>query len=241
MTTTRFSMIGIWVMALACSLATPATLAAQTTATGDAPVMTGGLPETIPIFPLPSATLFPNASHAFRIYEPRYRTMIVEAMKGNRLIGMTTLRPGFEADYEGRPPIEAIGCAGLITDFEALPNGEFNIVLGGLVKFRVLDEEDDSRIYRLARVEPMEEVLNDQDTAALGEVRQELESLLLAMTDRLGIVQPPAGVPDEQVVDELAQYLPIDPSIRQELLEERGALERGRALVDVLERLQRAR
>lgn len=228
-------------MALACSLATPATLAAQTTATGDAPVMTGGLPETIPIFPLPSATLFPNASHAFRIYEPRYRTMIVEAMKGNRLIGMTTLRPGFEADYEGRPPIEAIGCAGLITDFEALPNGEFNIVLGGLVKFRVLDEEDDSRIYRLARVEPMEEVLNDQDTAALGEVRQELESLLLAMTDRLGIVQPPAGVPDEQVVDELAQYLPIDPSIRQELLEERGALERGRALVDVLERLQRAR
>ena len=234
-------MIGIWVMALACSLATPATLAAQTTATGDAPVMTGGLPETIPIFPLPSATLFPNASHAFRIYEPRYRTMIVEAMKGNRLIGMTTLRPGFEADYEGRPPIEAIGCAGLITDFEALPNGEFNIVLGGLVKFRVLDEEDDSRIYRLARVEPMEEVLNDQDTAALGEVRQELESLLLAMTDRLGIVQPPAGVPDEQVVDELAQYLPIDPSIRQELLEERGALERGRALVDVLERLQRAR
>jgi uncharacterized protein len=241
MTTQRLSVIGVWVTALACSLATPANLAAQTAGTGDLPVLTGGLPETIPIFPLPSASLFPNASHPFRIYEPRYRTMVVEAMKGNRIIGMTTLRPGFEADYEGRPPLETIGCAGLITDFEALPNGEFNIVLGGLVKFRVVDEEDDSRIYRLARVEPMEEVLNDQDALALGELRQELESLLLTLTDQLGIVQPPAGVPDEQVVDELAQFLPIDPSYRQELLEERGALERGRAIVDILERLQRAR
>ena len=70
--------------------------------------MVGGLPETIPICPLPSASLFPNASHAFRIYEPRYRTMVVEAMKGNRIIGMTTLRPGFEADCEGRPSSFAV-------------------------------------------------------------------------------------------------------------------------------------
>jgi hypothetical protein len=54
-------------------------------------------------------------------------------------------------------------------------------------------------------------------------------------------VQPPAGVPDEQVVDELAQFLPGNASNRQKLLEERGALERGRALVDTLERLQRER
>ena len=239
--TPRLSIIGISLMGVAGLLVAPATLAAQSTTTSDLPVLAGGLPETIPIFPLPSASLFPNASHAFRIYEPRYRTMVVEAMKGNRIIGMTTLQPDFEADCEGRPPIERIGCAGLITDFEALPNGEFNIVLGGLVKFRVLEEEDDSRIYRLARVEPIEEVLNERDALALSNVRFQLESLLSALTDRLGIVQPPAGVPDEQVVDELSQFLPIDPSYRQELLEERGALERGRAVVDILERLRRAR
>jgi len=235
------SVIGISVVVIVGLLATPVSAAAQTTGTGDLPVVTGGLPETIPIFPLPSATLFPNASHSFRIYEPRYRTMIVDAMKGNRIIGMTTLQPGFEADYEGRPPIETIGCAGMITDYEVLPNGEFNIVLGGLVKFRVLGEEDDSRIYRLARVEPLEEVLNDRDAAALNDVRSELESSLLALTDQLGIVQPPAGVPDEQVVDELSQFLPFDPSNRQELLEEQGALARGRALIDILEEVRRAR
>jgi len=228
-------------MATASLLTTPAILMAQSATDSDLPVLASGLPETIPIFPLPSASLFPNASHPFRIYEPRYRTMVVDAMKGHRIIGMVTLRPGFENDYEGRPPIESIGAAGLITGYKALPNGEFNIVLGGLVKFRILGEEDDSRIYRLARVEPIEEVLNDRDALALSDVRHQLESLLVALTDQLGIVQPPVGVPDEQVVDELSQFLPIDPSYRQDLLEERGALERGRAVVDILERLLRAR
>ena len=237
--TLRLSVLGICLMGTASVLATPATLAAQSTNTSDLPVITGGLPETIPIFPLSSATLFPNASHPFRIFEPRYRAMVVDAIEGNRIIGMVTLQPGFESDYEGRPPIESIGCAGLITDYEELPNGEFNIVLGGLVKFRVFGEEDDSRIYRLARVEPLEEGLNERDALALSDVRDELESLLLSLTDRLGLVQPPAGVPDEQVVDELSQFLPVTMN-RQELLEKEGTLARGRALIDILQRLRRA-
>jgi Lon protease-like protein len=35
---------------------------------------------------------------------------------------MIQLRPGYEADYEGRPPVFAVGCAGVITDFEQLPD-----------------------------------------------------------------------------------------------------------------------
>ena len=237
--TLQLSVLGTCLLGLAGVIATPAILAAQTAGPDDLPVMAGGLPETIPIFPLSSATLFPNASHPFRIFEPRYRAMVADAIEGNRIIGMVTLQPGFEADYEGRPPIELIGCAGLITGYEELPNGEYNIVLGGLVKFRVLGEEDDSRIYRLARVEPLEEVLNERDALALSDVREELESLLLAVSDRLGLAQPPAGVPDEQVVDELSQFLPVTMN-RQRLLEEEGPLARGRALIDILQRFRDA-
>ena len=63
--------------------------------------------------------------------------MVADALKGDRIIGMTTLKPGYEADYQGRPPIYEIGCAGVITDVEELPGGRSNIVLRGLVKFRV--------------------------------------------------------------------------------------------------------
>ncbi len=229
---TRLCAIGI-----AGLLCTPVVLAAQSASTDNRPIA-GGLPATIPIFPLPSATLFPNASHAFRIFEPRYRAMVADALKGDRIIGMVTLQPGYEADYEGRPPIAPIGCAGLITDYEELPDGQFNIVLGGLIKFRVTGE-DDSRTYRLAHVEAVPEVLDEKETIALGTERQRLESLVLALSDRFGIGQPPAGVPDEQVVDELSQYLPIDPLSRQHLLEQDGALARAIALIEILEGLSK--
>src|SRR5262245_32089235 len=114
------------------------------------------LPAIIPIFPLEEATLFPTAARPLHIFEPRYRAMIADALKGDRIIGMATLRPGYEADYEGRPPIHAIGCAGVIEDVEELPDGRFNIVLRGIVRFRVADE-DRSRPYRLARVTALPE------------------------------------------------------------------------------------
>ena len=39
------------------------------------------------------------------IFEPRYREMVADALDGDRIIGMVLLRPGWEGDYEGRPPI----------------------------------------------------------------------------------------------------------------------------------------
>src|SRR5437870_111132 len=107
----------------------------------DTPVFSGTLPATIPIFPLGDAMLFPNVSRPLLIFEPRYRAMVADALKGDRLIGMVTLRPGFEADYEGRPPIFPIGCAGAITSVEELPDGRYLIMLRGLVKFRVVSED----------------------------------------------------------------------------------------------------
>jgi len=103
---------------------------------------TSGLPAVIPIFPLESPTLFPNGTFPLHIFEPRYRAMIADALKGDRIIGMVMLQPGHESEYEGRPPIFPIGCAGLITDYEQLPDGRYNIVLGGLVKFRVTGEDN---------------------------------------------------------------------------------------------------
>src|SRR5262245_34088261 len=83
------------------------------------------LPSVMPIFPLADATLFPQAANLFHIFEPRYRAMVADALTGDRVIGMVTLKPGFEANYDGRPAIHAIGCAGVIEDFEELPDGRF--------------------------------------------------------------------------------------------------------------------
>ena len=193
------------------------------------------LPGTIPIFPLPDPMLFPKVSRPLHIFEPRYRAMVADALKGDRIIGMVTLRPGYEADYEGRPPVYAIGCAGVITDIEELPDGRFNLVLQGLVKFRIT-AEDNSRAYRLARVDAMPESSSEEERAALRNLRPELEAVLAAAAgpSRSGPVPP--EIPDEDLVNTLAQYLDFDPLDRQDLLEQSSVISRSQVLIDLLQK-----
>ena len=193
-----------------------------------------GLPAVIPIFPLEDATLFPNASYPLHIFEPRYRAMVADALKGNKIIGMVSLQPGHEAEYEGRPPIFAVGTAGLITEYDELPDGRYNIVLGGLVKFRVISE-DNSKPYRLATVQAIPEPLDDKKAADLKLHRERISNLIEALADQLGIGQIPPGEPDEQLVDELSQFLPMPRGQRQRLLEREDPSSRAIVIVGLLE------
>jgi Lon protease-like protein len=193
------------------------------------------LPPTLPIFPLPNAVLFPNVFLPLHIFEPRYREMVGDSLQGDRIIGMVLLRPGFETDYEGRPPVYPIGCAGVITHAERLADGRFNIVLRGIEKFRITGE-DASRRYRLAHIEPMPEIANTDERAAIKKQRQRLEALLAAAVERSGSEPKfPPAIPDEDLVNALAQYMELDPIERQALLEQSGVLSRCRALIDLLE------
>src|SRR3989449_6839567 len=194
----------------------------------------GALPVMIPIFPLQDVMLFPNAFRPLLIFEPRYRAMVADALNGDRIIGMVMLRPGHEAEYEGRPPVYPIGCAGVITEVEQLPDGRYTIVLQGLVKFRITGE-DQSRPYRLARVEPMPETLNDEDSAALRVQRQRLVSVLADLLAP-GTKLPPPTLPDVDLVNAVSQYVDIEPTERQNLLETNGPLARSRALMELLEK-----
>jgi len=189
------------------------------------------LPETIPIFPLQDVVLFPNSTVPLHIFEPRYRAMVADALEGDSIIGMTLLQPGHEADYEGRPPIFEVGCAGVIIAVEELPDGRYNIILDGIVKFRVLSE-DSTRSYRLAEVEALPEVVEASDRPILSQRRQQLERTLLRVSP--GMQLPASEVPDEEVVDGFSAILPMEPAQRQELLEAEGPVERASRLITLL-------
>ena len=199
--------------------------------TGDlALAQSAPLPTIIPIFPLEDALLFPGIARPLYIFEPRYRAMVADALKGDRIIGMTTLKPGYEANYQGRPPIYPIGCAGVITDVEELSDGRYKIVLRGITKFRVTGE-DQSRPYRLARVDALPEVLDDAEKTALRKERERLEALVTKGSD----TEVPPGMPDEGLVNMVAQYLPIESDERQGLLELKNVLLRSQALIKLIE------
>ena len=193
------------------------------------------LPPTIPIFPLPSVVLFPNVFLPLHIFEPRYREMVSDALAGDRMIGMVLMRPGWEGDYEGRPPVYGVGCAGLITFSEEHPDGRYNIVLRGLEKFRILDE-DHSRSYRIARVEALMEEPTALDRAIIRGERQRLEALLVPQPEGRGVdPKVPPSMADDDLINALAQYLDFEPVEKQALLERDGLVARCRSLIDLLE------
>jgi len=192
------------------------------------------LPPTIPIFPLPNVVLFPNVFLPLHIFEPRYREMIDDALKGDRIVGMVLLRPGWEADYEGRPPIYPIGCAGVITHAERLSDGRFNIVLRGMEKFRVSSEET-GRLYRVAHVIAVPDPPAESVRSEMRGERRRLEALLVPQPEGQPERKVPSAMPDEDLVNALAQYLEFDPVEKQALLERDGLLDRCRSLIELLE------
>jgi Lon protease-like protein len=162
--------------------------------------------------------------------------MTDDALAGDRLIGMVLLKPGYEAEYEGRPAIYPVGCTGLITHAERLQDGRFNIVLQGLERFRVR-EEDDSKPYRIGVIDQLAgDTVAGDDILALRELRHRIEHLLTPLVERAGAeLNVPPSMTDLDVVHALAQYLDLAPIEKQALLECETVLARAAALADLLE------
>ena len=191
--------------------------------------------ELLPLFPLPNVVLFPNVFLPLHIFEPRYREMVADALASDRMIGVVLLRQGWDRDYEGRPPIYSVGCSGVLTHNERLPDGRYNLVLRGIERFRIL-EEDHALGYRRAVIEPLrEQPLDAADRAAILRQRAKLESMLVPSQSNAADPRMPASMADEDLVNALAQYLDLEPLEKQALLEKASLRTRAESLVELLE------
>jgi Lon protease-like protein len=198
--------------------------------------MPSAVSDLLPLFPLPTVVLFPGVFLPLHIFEPRYRQMVADALGADRLIGMVLLREGWQHDYEGQPPVFALGCTGVITHWEMLPDGRYNIILRGIERFRIL-EEDHELAYRRASIEPLpERALTAAERQALHTERTRVEALLTASASG-GHLDPrlAAAMNDEDVINALGQYLDFVPLEKQALVEQPSILDRARALVELLE------
>lgn len=113
-------------------------------------ISVGDLPDTIPVFPLPGALLLPRSRLPLHIFEPRYLQMIEDTLKtSHRLIGMVQPNPG----RSGEDALQAIGCAGRITQFSETEDGRYLITLAGISRYRVKEEVDGFPPYRRCEVD----------------------------------------------------------------------------------------
>jgi Lon protease-like protein len=191
--------------------------------------------DLLPLFPLPNVVLFPNVFLPLHIFEPRYREMVAHALASDRMIGMVLLRPGWERDYEGRPPVFAVGCSGVMTHSERMADGRYNIVLRGVERFRIV-EEDHRLSYRRASVEPLrDDELPGDERLKIRRYRTKLESMLAPAVEEAPESASPSAMSDEELVNALAQYLSLEALEKQALLEQPSLRTRAESLLELLE------
>jgi uncharacterized protein len=180
---------------------------------------------TAPVFPLPNVVLFPHQGLPLRIFEPRYRAMMADALRGERLIALSLLKPGWENNYDGRPDMHEMVCIGRITAEERMPSGEYNLVLAGVHRAVIEEELVSDTAYRVARLEPFRdfyaaEPLVDRD-ARRRELLTNFRRLFVEVrTDALFAQVLEADVPLGVLCDLLTAALPIAVELKQQVLDE---------------------
>jgi Lon protease-like protein len=199
----------------------------------------------LPIFPLPEVVFFPDTILPLHVFEPRYRAMVADCLAGDRWLAVVKLRPGWERDYEGRPPVHAVAGAGEIIQAEALPDGRYNILLDGRARVRILAEEPPgNRPYRVVRAERIgaaEPPPRDPGFAErLRELRMAHARLLLALgqthADVVGRLTV-AGARPGAVIDRIVSAVVPDAAVRQRVLEAVDVDERLGLATDALTEL----
>jgi uncharacterized protein len=197
------------------------------------------------LFPLPNLVLFPHVVQPLHIFEPRYCELLEDALAGDGLIAMALLLPGWERDYEGRPPIAPVACLGKILSHQRLAGGKHNLLLRGVCRAAIRREGPAERAFRQAEVDLLEDFYPTSSAAA----RPGLQRRLIELAREL-LPDNPAG--HEQLDDLLAGQaslgmltdifaysLGFSLKVKQQLLAEWNVDRRTRLLCDELAHLVR--
>ena len=195
------------------------------------------------LFPLPNLVMFPHVQQPLHVFEARYREMVEDALAGDRLIAMALLAPGWEVDYEGRPPLCSTACLGRIAAYHRLEGGRYNLLLQGLCRARITSELPAERSFRQAELELLEDVYPSAGAGERPSLRRQLirhfrellpeGSLAHAPLDELLKGELPLGM----LTDIFAYTIDLDGKTKEYLLGEVDVDQRAAALIEHLERL----
>ncbi|HAB17067.1 MAG TPA: hypothetical protein DCE44_11525 [Verrucomicrobiales bacterium] len=106
-------------------------------------------PDSAGVMILNNCDLFPLSRLPLFIFEPRYRTMLADALESHRMFCLALRRP----DSAREQPCEVAGL-GLVRVSVQNTNGTSNLVLQGLTRVR-LGKAVQTRPYRVHLIEPL--------------------------------------------------------------------------------------
>ncbi len=187
-------------------------------------------PTLIPIFPLSGVIYFPKTNLPLHIFEQRYLNLVNDTFKKDKLMGMIQSTKDDDKVYK-------VGCLGKISDHQKSSDGRVLINLKGLIRFEIIEEVNNSKLYREFKVDYKKFTL---DTNSL---TKEINTELLmekakTFFEKNGLLlnwkkfEKLDGV---QKIDTLAMIAPITSEEKQKLLESISLDEKLKTLQNIID------
>ncbi len=190
----------------------------------------------LPLFPLP-IILFPGVPLPLHIFEPRYQDLLRDARAGNNFIGISYFDAG-EADTS-EPLVGHVGCLAEIVDAEPQPDGRFNIITVGVIRYHIDDYVERGDAYLVGRPAFFED--DAEDVRELKDRASEVSSLFMRIARAMRTINDErASLPDLPEADPerlsflVAAALELDAEVKLELLETRSTVNRLTRIRDLL-------
>ena len=186
-------------------------------------------PNKIPIFPLSGVIYFPKTNLPLNIFEERYVDLVNDAVRKDKLMGVIQSKKEGDEVYK-------VGCLGKISDFQKNADGRILINLTGLTRFEVIEEIDNSKLYREFKVlyknfefdlEPVLENINTDVLMEKTKVFFKKNGLLLNWKEFEKLDSP-------QQINTLAMIAPVNNEEKQKLLESTTLNEKVKVLEDII-------
>ena len=186
-------------------------------------------PNQIPVFPLSGVMYFPKTNLPLNIFEQRYFDLVNDSIRKDKLIGMIQQKRKGEGLYK-------VGCLGKISDFQKSEDGRILINLSGITRFEILEEKQNSKLYREFKVnyekfssdlEPALEEINTKSIVKKAEIFFNRSGFLLNWKefDRLDEVQK---------INTLAMISPVTNEEKQKLLEAISLKDKAKTLENII-------
>lgn len=165
------------------------------------------------IFPL-QTVLFPEGTLPLKVFEQRYLEMTKACLRDERPFGVCLIKEGREVGTAAVPA--AVGCLATIAHWDMPQLGMFHLTARGGQRFRIRSQRVAPNHLISATVELI------PDDAPAPEVDTLCREVLQAVIEKVGAGRFPAPLRLDDaawVGYRLAEVLPLDANLKQELLE----------------------
>jgi len=197
------------------------------------------------LFPLPNLVMFPGVMQPLHLFESRYLEMMEDTLANDMLIAMSLLKPGWEPDYETRPPLFETITIGRVVSHTQDDEGCYNLLLLGVQRAMIVEELPAERAFREAKVQ----LLEDQYPPSTADERGQMQRRLLSSFRATAPAESTAGDQIEQLLgseislgmlaDIVAFSSPLPLAVKQQLLTEVNVDRRAHQLLTALDELTR--